>query len=221
MIDSVLEWVMGIKMGSIMKSRNGERHARFENAGKRLVPIPIWRERIGDWLVPHASSPIFISSGEYTGHCNKRPDFDRPEVSRESLRRVDVAGGSFKAYRLPRRIRVVAKVVWFAVAKGDASKTSRTSSGGHVARLRSRLKGVTAIGEDTNVGYGSVSNWEIEPIDKDMSWFAPNDYGSVLMRPMPIGNWLPENLIGFQAWHGRPVGPYWDKTTAVEIVRPC
>src|SRR5690606_5223352 len=150
---------------SIMASKNGERHSRFEHVGHRLIPIPIWRERLGPWLVPHASSPIFVTKTETVGYVNKLPDFAGGYVKPGALRKVEAASGPFKSYRLPRRLRVVDRIVWFAVARSDSSKGRNRGRGGHMSRLRSRLKKIYAIGEDCNIGYGAVDHWDIEPIN--------------------------------------------------------
>ncbi len=216
MLDSLLEWAMGLHMSAIVRSSNGDRHARREHGGHRLIPIPIERVRLGPWLIPRASSPIFAATEETVGHVNKRPEFDPAMLDPKALRQVPVASGPYKGYRLPRRVRLVDRVVWFAVAVPRCGK-----SGGAASHLRSRLKDVRAIGEDTNVGYGQVQRWEVEPVEHDWSWYADAPDGPVLMRPLPVGEWLPDGLRGSRRSFGRPCGPYFDRVNACEVVTPC
>ena len=70
-------------------------------------------------------------------------------------------------------------------------------------------------------GYGVVREWTVERIDADLSWFAPSEVGPVLMRPLPVGPWLPDNLTGARRDFGACVPPYWHPERYGEIVVPC
>lgn len=221
MLDSLLERYMNRHMSAIVASTNGARHARYEHGGYRLVPIPIARQRLGSWLIPLASSPILGAViDQDVGWVTKMLRADASLTYER--RKIPLTNGPFKAYRLPRRIRLVDRVVWFAMAQSDSSAHKSPMS-----RLRQTLRKIPALGEDVNIGYGNVLRWEVEPHGHDWSWFAPHPSGwQVLMRPLPIGDWIPPGLLGAQPWYGRPCGPYWESgdsgnSGGGKMVRPC
>lgn len=77
------------------------------------------------------------------------------------------------------------------------------------------------LGKKGSMGYGTVSRWEVRETDNDYSWFAASDCGTVLMRPLPVGDYLPADLIGARRSYGGCVPPYWQTEFWTEIVEPC
>jgi len=214
-------------MPRILETCGGSRHAGYINGGHRLIPIPIARERIGDWLIPRCSSPILPApASEWTQR------FARPMVTDHDLiaerRKINTSSGPNKSCLLPLRSRLVEKIVWFAVAETDSSKGHGLRKNGKprgaaspLSCIKRRLKKINTIGSKASQGHGVVSRWEVELVDDDWSWFAKDAAGQVLMRPLPRGDWLPDNLLGAKVSFDRPCGPYHDKAQACEVVKPC
>lgn len=215
MLESILCDRMGRHMPAIRVSRHGDRHTGRNWNGYENVPIPVASSPMGGWQIPRASSPIFAVKGEEVMHVTSPAGFDLDAMRPGGANKINVTGGEFKAIRLPRRIIITERVVWFAVARSAGGRTTAAST------LRQRLGQVDAIGQDTGIGHGVVSRWEVEQIEDDWSWYAPGDDGPVLMRPLPQCDELPPSLCGAQAWFDRPAPPYHDKASAVEVVRPC
>lgn len=218
MLDAILERVMVRHLPAILRTEHGHRHAstmagRYNEPAARpgMVPIPLKRETIGGWLVPRCSSPILPPSPdapERVEHYAKRLSVEHAaDLDPRDLKIVNTTGGEFKSYRLPLRVRAVARVAWFCVGRGT--------------EVRRRLKDIAAIGKKTSMGYGRVARWEVERVAEDWSWFAPSSKGPVLMRPLPAGEHLPVGLQGARPWFGSCVPPYWQRSFFLEVVTPC
>lgn len=202
-------------MTAVLRSSNGHRH--LTDGGRDIIPIPILRKRLGRWLIPCASSPIVFKQGEFVEHVNKRINVDEPEILAESARiQMNTTGGEFKSYRIPVRCFDADRIAWFAVAVPPSGKST-----GAMSHLRCTLRKVFAIGSKISIGYGVVTRWTVEEVADDFSWFAPSDRGSVLMRPLPAGEWLPKDMIGHVDFFDAPCGPYWDASNYTEVVKPC
>jgi hypothetical protein len=184
-------------------TRNGPAPAQGE------IPIPMRRERLGDWLVGRCSDAILPEpSAETVEHIAKRIGVEDAGLLHPQARVVVSTTNSWtKSYRLPLRIRLVDRVVWFAVA--DRRECLKL------------LRRVEAIGKKIADGYGRVGEWAIERIDADCSWFAPSDGGPVLMATLPVGPWLPKGLLGAREHFGAAAPPYWHPERYTEIVVPC
>lgn len=184
------------------------------------IPIPIDRAKIGDRLIPLCSSPILPKPArECAEYFTQRFPSDRAEYLDPSQRTIVVTnGGPYKSYRLPLRVRLVDRVVWFCTASGRTSPSGTKSASAQIRRL---TRSITAIGRKTSIGYGAVGRWDVEEIPDDWSWFAPDGDRLVLMRPLPDGDWLPKNLDGFVREHGPCASPYWNSAVYMPIVLPC
>ena len=216
MLDALLESAMVYRMPSIMASKNGHRHTTalrpqrggdLSDAGR--IPIPMMRRMIGGWNVACCSSPILSETqSEWVEYVNRKFDTSNAEVlaPKEHIK-ISVADGSWRSYHLPRRIRRIDTVRWFALGKGKD--------------MRKLLKTVPAIGGETNIGFGRVGQWIVEHIEDDWTWFAPSPDGQVLMRPLPDCSELPQQLIGARKSFGACVSPYWHHSRFCEVVQPC
>jgi hypothetical protein len=215
MLDAILEWVNSFKMGSIQASGNGHRHRLsqrprglpVESPGK--IPIPVARRFVAGYPIPLCSSPVLASPfSESVEHITKALAIEEGDLlSPGEWKIVTTTGGAYKSYRLPLRMRAVERVVWFCVGQGT--------------RIRHALKRVSAIGKKTADGYGRVGQWLVEEAADDWSWFVPDGERLVLMRPMPAGDYLPDNLAGYRKWYGAPCGPYWQRDLYCDLVVPC
>lgn len=187
---------------------------KFPAPAQDAVPIPIRRDWTAGadgsrWYVPLCSSPILsMSESEGVEHFNKRVAVEHAGLLAPQSRVVVNTTNSWtKSYRLPLRVRVVPVVAWFAV--GDRRE---------MLKLLRRMK---SIGKKPSIGYGVVREWTVERADADLSWFAPSDAGSVLMRVLPFGDWLPKNLVGFRRDFAAVVPPMWHPERYCEVVTPC
>lgn len=208
MLDALMEFAMSRHLGQSfgLSHANGPGRAEYQPG---LIPVPIARRRVKGfpWPIALASSPIYSSRTDGVEHFARRFDVD-PSLIREDGRRVyQTQSGEFKSYRLPLRLRLCDRVVWFAV--GDRKE------------VRHKLKSIRAIGKKISIGYGTVKGWTVEDAADDYSWFAPSDAGTVLMRPLPTGPHLPHDLVGFRPWYGGIVPPYWAPEFYRECVVPC
>jgi hypothetical protein len=229
MLDAILECAMSRRMEAVLESSNGHRHlTRTRNVKHRglpvnpgAIPIPIDRARVSGfpWPIPRCSSPIFIATSDGVDHFARRFDVD-PALIAPGQRRVFQSGaGEFKSYRLPLRIRGISKIVWFAMGRGRKSGNGVGNCGG-ASEIRKLLKRVTQIGKKGSIGYGQVSEWKVEPMDEDWSWFAPSPAGPVLMRPLPMMA-VPDEVVGARRWFGGLVAPYWSSEFFAEGYQPC
>ena len=198
-LDSILEHEISCRRGMAKKiNRAGPPPA----AG--TIPIPMLRRTIAGVPVACCSSPIFAAQSDIQEKFGKQLSVEHAGLLNESKRRkVPVTGGAFKSFRLPLRVRSPARVVWFCFAKGR--------------NLRKVLRDVHSIGTKRSIGYGRVARWIVEPQDQDYSWFA----GSVLMRPLPACDELPNELLGSRPDFGACCPPYWHPDRFMELVVPC
>lgn len=189
-------------------------HERYDPAPSmdHMPPIPIHRERVGEWWIHRCSSPI-LPVAKADRHERIAQHF--PRELAHCLREKDqgviaTTNGAQKSMWLPVRKRVVDCVSWFAVVHDRPS------------RLRAELKrSVIHLGQDRSRGNGRVAEWIVEEADDDYSWFAPHPQGTVLMRQMPVGDYLPRDLVGYVRDYDAVTPPYWHPGRKTECVRPC
>jgi len=204
-LDGLLEYAMSLHSGPSGKLVRG-RPAPPQGD----IRIPLLRRMLGGWLVGCCSDPILPEpAAEDSDHVCKRIDPGGAELLEERERKRILTGGTWtKSYRLPLRTRTIDRVVWFAVA--------------HPRPLLKMLqRQIRALGSKTSVGYGRVSEWRVERVDENWSWYATSEAGTVLMSTLPIGPWLPSDLIGFRPDFGAVGPPYWHPDRYAEIVKPC
>lgn len=202
MLDGLLEFEMSQRVG---KARPIQRWEPAPEYGE--IHLPLLRIRIGGLLVPCCSSPILSPIREAVEHFAKRFAAEHAEMMAPDKRRIIATGNSsLKSYRLPLRTRACDRIVWFVK--------------GHRRPIKSLLRGVVSIGKKRSFGYGRVQRWELEWIDQDWSWFALSEQGTVLMRPLPLCDELPRDLIGYRDDFGACQSPYWHPDRFTERVVP-
>lgn len=171
--------------------------------------MPLASSRLGDWLVYRCSSPILApAQGETVEYVCKRIAVEAAALLAPEERKIVATTNTWtKSYRLPLRVRVVPRVCWFAV--------------GTRKEVRRLLKEIHAVGKKVADGYGRVREWTVEQWPDDLTWYAPGDAGPVLMRPLPVGDWLPRGLLGARRDFGAVGPPYWHPSRYGEVVVPC
>lgn len=175
------------------------------------IPIPIVRRQLGPWLVGACSDPIIgVAAADRHEHIARRISVENAGLLAPENRTIVSTSNSWtKSYRLPLRVRTVEAVCWFAV--------------GNRKGILKALRGIHAIGKKVSIGNGRVLRWEVDRVDADHSWYspAPDGSGLVLMRTLPVGDWLPGNLVGFRRDFGGVAPPYWHPARSAEILRPA
>lgn len=207
-LDALLEWALSLHHPKGIPGYKIDRARPAPPPGQ--VPIPVPRQWLGVYLVARCSAPILpVPAAEDNEYVCKRIGVEHAILLDPRARLVVSTTNSWtKSYRLPLRIRVLDRVRWFAAGNRHAV----------LSLLRREVK---AIGKKVADGYGRVSWWEVEPAVADYSWFAPSPAGEVLMRPLPLGPWLPENLVGARRDYGACSPPYWHPDRYGEIIVPC
>jgi hypothetical protein len=172
------------------------------------IPIPVAREVIGGWPVACCSSPIAEEAAATTvEHITKRMAVEHADLLAPEHRKTVITVGFWtKSYRLPLDVRRVERVVWFCLADREAIEVA--------------LGRVKAIGQRVAKGYGAVSRWEVEPTDRECWWYADAPEGTLLMRPLPLCDELPNALVGYRKSFGACCPPYWHGDRYCEIVEP-
>lgn len=218
-LDSLLELVYARRAKSIMESSNGDRHAyQIAGAGQSIaldavgkLPIPISRVWVDELPIPRCSSPILGAvDSDHAAHYTTAFPLGKSEHLVESERtKIMQTGGRFKSFRLPLRMRLVDRIVWFCVSREAPTE------------LRRRIRSVRQLGKKTSQGHGVIAEWIVDKIDADHSWYANSPDGPVLMRPLPSDMPHPAGLLGARRSFGGCVGPYWDRRFFREIIEPC
>lgn len=182
------------------------------------VRIPVGRTIVGGWPVYHVSSPIFaLPAWDVVEYYHRKFPVDLANMlACDERTQVPTTMTWTKSYRLPNRVRGLRRVCW--IVEGDRRE---------IIKL---LKHQPAIGKDVGMGYGPVARlregvyaWGCEesPGLTEQWWFGRHDAGPVLMRPLPLGDWLPRGLLGARRDFGACCPPYWHHDRFAEIVVPC
>lgn len=234
-LDALLEWVMAPHVRSIAAhDRTGRHRGCDEDEPRReataprpgLIPIPIDRREVAGWPVALCSSPILVGVRE-DGVQRLASRLSTGEwgdaVVEGAHRTIHHGSGSTRAQYRPIRQRLVERVIWFAVAHRDsrARREGRTSDGSPLRALRKLLRRVEGVGKFVGHGGGAVARWEVERVDRDVSWYAESAEGPVLMRPLPAGRHLPAGLRGARPDVAAVCAPYWHPERLCEAVTPC
>ena len=212
-LDAICEWAMSCRMRTISACSNG-RHS-FDAARRRgqevekpgQIPIPIERWHVDGLPIPLCSSGIYAETPQRVEHYAKRFPTERAAMLDPRDRGVlQTTGGPHKSFRLPLRVVDTDRVVWFAALRETPST------------LRSLLnKHVSLIGKKTSQGFGVVWRWEVETVERDLSWWADG----VLMRPLPQSVRVPAGARGYRNSFCGVTPPYWQRGFWRESITPC
>lgn len=178
------------------------------------IPIAVARADAGGFRVARCTSPVPDEpTGETVDHVAKRIGVEHAGLLAPDERKVvTTTNGWTKSYRLPLRVRAVARVAWLCV--GDRRG---------VLKL---LRYAPAVGKKVAHGYGRVARWEVERVGgvphRYWPWWVESEAGPVLMRPLPA-DWggLPDGLVGARRDFGACADPYWHPDRYAEVVVPC
>lgn len=197
-LDAIIEYEMAQREGKAHKIRRDQPCPPYGE-----IHIPMARRMIGGVLVPCCSAPICQPVREAVEYFAKRLGIEHSALlAAEKRRIVSTTNAIYKSYRLPLRMRVIDRIVWFC-----------TGTRRHILNL---LKSVASVGKKRSYGYGRVASWQAERMDEDWSWFADG----VLMRPLPQCVELPD-LLGAKPDFGACQPPMWHPARYMEIVVPC
>lgn len=201
-----------VLLGPVPGSPADPRSVAAELYGSRLRPGEL--PSVFAEMVARISSPVLdVPTHDGTEHIAKRIGVEYASVLAPSERKVVTTTNQWtKSYRLPLRIRRVARVAWLCV--------------GNRREILKALKIIPAIGKKVADGYGRVSRWECErlgePPHRYWPWWVDSPAGPVLMRPMPAAfDHLPAGLLGAKSDFGACVDPYWHSDRYTEILSPC
>jgi len=215
-----------VKVRSLMHPSAGA-HERYDEAPPMnlLPPIPIHREMVNGWWVHRVSSPI-LAPVESDRHQRIAQHFPRGLsllLAKGERGVIATTNGQHKSQWLPVRRRLVERIVWFAVVHDSPAVLRRELKRSLTdVDLNCLINGAIHVGAHRKLGSGRVAEWTVEAIDEDYSWFAPHPDGTVLMRQLPYGEWLPKDLIGFTRDYGSVTPPYWHPgRNVVDMVTPC
>ena len=207
-LDSLLELLVAQKkFDSGRRWRAPSRDTEAPRPGE--IPIPIERTWLKTWLIASCSSPILSEAGsDNVEKMTKAIDARRLDILSDAGRQpINTTGGWTKSHNRPVRTRFIESVAWFT--NGDRKE---------VAGI---LQECRFLGQKIKVGYGMIREWSIEEVETDYSWFANTDQGTLLMRPLPVGEWIPKNVIGAKPSFGAASPPYWHPDRYTEILTPC
>lgn len=178
--------------------------------------MPIDFTRLNGWPVSHASACIMSNViDDRHKHFHRRfPVNESANMLRSSeLSMVATSMTWTKSYRLPLRVRLTGRLCWIVNLRMRPCD------------LLSLVEGVTHVGTKHSQGYGAVvpGSWRCDQRrDLDQCWwYAPHHAGPVLMRPLPVGDWLPQNLQGSRRDFAACIPPYWHPDRFTEVVVPC
>lgn len=208
-LDALLEWCVSLHYHGAVSGYKVDRKLPAPPQG--VIPIPVLRRPLGEWSKACVSDPILSAADVDTvEHIAKRIGVEKANLLATSARRVVETRNSWtKSYRLPMRTRKAETVAWFVL------------SGSRRELLKTLRRHVAFVGKKVSVGYGRVAEWTVERVDEDFTWFAPTEHGPLLMATLPVGDWLPDNLIGARRDFGSCVAPYFHPERYTDIVCPC
>lgn len=170
------------------------------------IRIPLKSIRYNDVPIYFCSNPIYKIDYEY------REDFSyhmEPELcfllSDKERKSISSTSGIYKDRRLPIRLKLVNEIIWFC----NGTKNS----------VLEILQSITSIGSLRKQGFGVISEWEVENIEKDYSFFIERKEKRVLMKSLPE-NIIQKDMTGYTIGYGAFSPPYWHPGRFMNIIYP-
>ena len=165
------------------------------------IEIPVEHETGGRFHL--ASASIMVPEARATIHLQRR--FPTAEAGRmTTMRRVNLAAGPQKNYRIPMEVTYAAggEVTWYAL--------------GEQRTIEELLSLVTHLGKKRSAGHGIIRGWRMEPCE---TWpgFPTLAADGAALRHLPI-NW--PGLGTHRRQIGRLTYPYWTFREETEVAAP-
>lgn len=131
------------------------------------LPLKIRAGDTRDWYYAASGAiwPPHVADG--TDYWVKRVDVAQAHFAAVTAK-VPISGGRYRGYRMPIPYRHALSVSWYVV--GDPEE------------IRQLLSLVTHVGKKTEMGWGAVIRWEVEPTDDD---YSERDAAGQPTRPLP------------------------------------
>ncbi len=127
-----------------------------------------------------ASCGFYADYGVTIEYWNKRPDWDIRMGYLDAKGKIGTSSGTMRAYRMPQVIHLLSDIEFYGY--------------GTIDKIRELLSYIPAVGKKPAAGWGAVREWVVEPWPDDWSTWS-DKYG--LMRPIPIGEDIGHDLIGY------------------------
>lgn len=159
------------------------------------LPIPISRSECERIYLASECRPVFDQNE--TRYRNRR--FPAREALRfTAMKRVDVAAGPQKSYRIPYSAAHVKgdALEWYCLGDSDG--------------IRESLATIHNLGRHRGVDYGRVVEWRVEPCDPWEGFPVLRD--GVPLRPLPI-DW--DGLVEYAHAYRVMDPPYWNRCNEV------
>lgn len=180
-LESVLEWLILQEQRMIVANPTEQDVLNSQAIVDKFMPINKGYLK-DDWYW-QISSPCYYYLSDQTDRIRKKwnPGIDSPAPDWGKRKaKWQTSEGHEKSCELPLYLRNTKTITWYCV--GDPSA------------IKQYLLGCSHLGKKRSVGYGSVSQWSIEPIAEDKHLI----YQDSLMRPIPIEY---AELLNIKKWN--------------------
>lgn len=165
------------------------------------IEIPVEREPSGRFHMASASLPIDWLCHEKRYTQRRFPVELAPMMT--DMKRVNLAAGAQKNFRIPLDNGRVDRLVWYVI--------------GEPVEIRQLLMLISHIGKRRGVGYGKVSQWDVEPWQMTWPGFPVTREGQAL-RHLPA-DW--PGLVDPAIKYSNLSFPYWRRSTEMVCATPA
>lgn len=164
------------------------------------IEIPVQREPGGRFHLASASLPVDWLCHEKRYTQRRFPVEHAPYMT--DMKRVNLAAGAQKNFRIPLDNGRVGALVWYLI--------------GELVEIRQLLALISHLGKRRGVGYGKVSRWQVDECE---TW----DGFPVVRDGQPLRHLPPDwpGLVDPALRLGNTSYPYWRRSTEQEIAAPC
>jgi CRISPR type IV-associated protein Csf3 len=168
------------------------------------IEIPVEREPAGRFHLCSAS--VVAMEAHALKYVNRRfPVAEAQAIAVPSLRRINIASGAQKSYRIPMET---------SRSTGDRLSFYLVGDRDEIADL---LSLVTHLGKRRGVGLGRLERWEVKEEGEPWHGFPVLAPDGAALRHLPL-DWT--GLGAHLPRYGRLSYPYWLKTGEIEIAAP-
>jgi hypothetical protein len=187
--------------------KQGEKLNRGSSIDKiKEIRMPLRSVRFNDIPIYFCSNSIYICDYEFredfTYHIEPELAFLLTDKERKS---ISGSSGIYKDRRLPIRLKLVNKIVWFCCGTKNS--------------VLEILQNIKSIGSLRKQGFGVVSEWQAQDIENDYSFYIEKDNKKILMKSVPE-DLVDKNTIGYSIGYGAFSPPYWHPKRFTNIAYP-